>query len=254
MSISRRALIIINPGEPGDENYAEGVYKDAENYHSFFTDPLGGYWYDSEIKILETPSKNDVYHELVKLNDCDFSIVIFCGHGYHSSRSHTDILEIKKGVEIDSADFRDGDKRICILDNCREIIDDHPLLDHVFAESKAYTPQLNPERCRAEYNKSIDNCRSQLIVAKSCSENEYSGDNSEQGGYYSSSLLKGCGKWLSDNMNDFYKSGNTESLSIAKAHELIKEQVAKISEGQQNPAIEKPKIFRGSYLPFAVIA
>ena len=40
--MTRKALIISNPGEIGAENYCEGVLKDVENFKNYLQSPKGG--------------------------------------------------------------------------------------------------------------------------------------------------------------------------------------------------------------------
>ena len=42
--MTRKALIISNPGELGAENYCEGVKKDVANYKNFLMSAAGGGW------------------------------------------------------------------------------------------------------------------------------------------------------------------------------------------------------------------
>ena len=44
MSLSRCALLISNAGESGDEHYCKGVLVDIQNYKTFLTSPIGGWW------------------------------------------------------------------------------------------------------------------------------------------------------------------------------------------------------------------
>jgi len=53
--MKRRVLIITNAGKVGASNYCDGVLKDKENYVSFFTSAYGGYFSNSEIKVLNKP-------------------------------------------------------------------------------------------------------------------------------------------------------------------------------------------------------
>ena len=53
--MTRRALIISNPGELGAENYCEGVNKDVINYKKYLMSSVGGGWYEDEIVCLEKP-------------------------------------------------------------------------------------------------------------------------------------------------------------------------------------------------------
>ena len=56
MPITRRALLIANPGEVGDEDYCKGVYVDIKNYQQHLTSAEGGAWDGGEIQYLNRPT------------------------------------------------------------------------------------------------------------------------------------------------------------------------------------------------------
>jgi 4-hydroxy-3-methylbut-2-enyl diphosphate reductase IspH len=103
--MNRKVLLISNPGESGADNYCEGVNKDVENYKQFLLSSEGGAWYSNEIVHLERPFVYQVEEELEKIKFTDYSMVIFCGHGYVNHSSDT-ILELRKNIEISSEKFR----------------------------------------------------------------------------------------------------------------------------------------------------
>ena len=102
--MNRKVLIISNPGK--GENYCEGVNKDVENYKAFFTSALGGGWYMNEIKHLHCPNQYSVTAELDLMKDVDYSIVIFCGHGYYSSNFDETIVELQDNIDYRTSHFR----------------------------------------------------------------------------------------------------------------------------------------------------
>ena len=53
--MTRKALIVGNPGEDGAENYCAGVLKDVENFNTYLQSPRGGGWYATEITTLMRP-------------------------------------------------------------------------------------------------------------------------------------------------------------------------------------------------------
>ncbi|MCL6478698.1 MAG: caspase family protein [Peptococcaceae bacterium] len=141
--MKRHALIISNPGELGAENYCEGVKIDVKNYISFLKSPLGGTWYDSEITHLDRPSRANVHNAITNISLCDYTFIVFCGHGYFSASKESTILELRKNEEIDSLDLRNGArKRTIILDCCRKIEKDiitETTIIAKFAEARALT-------------------------------------------------------------------------------------------------------------------
>ena len=259
--MKRKILIITNPGEKGDEHYCNGVYVDADNYKSFFKAPYGGYWSEqTEILHLDKPSKIVVNREINELGLCDFSILIFCGHGFYSSHSDSNIIQLNKDDRIDSLDLRKAyNKRIIILDSCREVSKEY-ITDNVIIKAKLFTEslsglsKLHPEQCKKYYNQTIENCKNQLIVSYSCNLNEFAGDSSSKGGYYSSSLLKVARKWVDDKIDSIDLDKDYLTVNFPRLHEDSIPLTVRLSSGEQNPQIDKPRLpSTEKYLPFAII-
>ncbi len=259
--MKRRILLITNPGKKGDENYCAGVYKDQENYFSFFKQPFGGYWSDSELKHLDKPSKAAVIKEidLLATDEIEFSIIIFCGHGWYSSISSSNILCLNdSNEEIDSLDFRvKANKRIIILDSCRKV---HP--EYITESVKMFgreilekAMKLNPQECKKYYNAAISSCAKQIINSYGCDINEYCNDSSTSGGYYSSSLIKGARNWVDNKIStNIDLSKEYSALRFPAAHDTSIPNVIKLSGDTQHPQIDKPRADSNDYLPFAIVA
>lgn len=259
--MKRRIIIITNAGKVGTDNYCEGVYKDSLNYSSFFTKAYGGYYSTDEIRILNKPSIIKVRLELSLLNidNIEFSIIIFCGHGWYSTISESNIFCINDTEEMDSLEFRkNAKKRIIIEDNCRK-----PHAEYLFesqlktfsALSDSKKQLLNPEECKLYYNKQISDCPEQLICAMACDINEVAGDSSSKGGYYSSSLIKETVNKVESDLNSINLSKDYIVYKFPTCHVNAIPRVQQLSGNKQNPQIEKPKFPNSNdYLPFAVIA
>ncbi len=258
--MKRKVLIIINPGVVGDEHYCKGVYVDRDNYKAYFMSSIGGYWNESEIIIREKPSRGTVLLDLVSMSDCDYSIVIFCGHGYYSERTMSNMLILNDENQVlDSDKIKQGcTKRLIILDCCRDILPEYAIESEELRKAirlfdSVSGKRLRPERCKRIYNEWIhNNCPNQIIVGLGCAIDESCGDSS-RGGYYSLSLLKAA-RQIGDDMfeNADLMGGGYEVSSFVRCHNGSKELVAKISGNKQNPDIEKPR--SGNYLPFVVVA
>lgn len=262
--MKRRILIIANPGKSGEPNYCEGVFKDKENYALFFKSAIGGYYSDSEIRVFDKPSKVKLKSEIELLNTdkIDFSIIVFCGHGFYSTISETNILCINDTERIDSAEFKKNySKRIVIEDNCRE-----KLAEYLFESvQKAFNATRlfdsggklpNPELCKYYYNKRIENCQEQLICATSCNIGETAGDSSSLGGYYSYYLLKETQSLAETALRSLnQRSIEHQVFSFPHCHNLAVPKVQGKTANKQNPQIDKPRFYNeSSFLPFAVIA
>lgn len=261
--MKRRILIITNAGKVGAANYCEGVFKDKANYISFFKAAYGGYYSDLEIKVFDKPSKIKVRQELTLLttDSIEFSILIFCGHGWHSTVSNSNIFQINDIEEIDSLEFRKGaKKRIIIEDNCRKPYPEYikESLTKAFSARALFDDkrqQPNPEQCKLYYNKRISNCPEQLIIAMACDIGELAGDSSSNGGYYSSSLLRQTLNTAEADLKSIDLSKSYKTYNFPSSHNNAVPIVRTLSGDKQNPQIEKPRLTDShDYLPFAVIA
>jgi len=247
----RHALLISNPGEPGTENYCEGVKVDIANYTSFLKSALGGTWYDAEITHLHRPSESGAKDAISNISSNDYTLVVFCGHGYYSAHRESTILELRKGEEIDSLDLRKGaNKRTIILDCCRKVERDiihEAALTAKFAEARAV---LNRSECRKYFEAQLGKCSSGIVVGYACSKDETAGDSQSRGGYYSYSLLKSTATWHKTNNIDL--SSEWKAFSVVAAHNSSIKEVSRLSGGNQNPEIEKPR--SEPYFPIAIMA
>ena len=234
--MNKKIVIISNPGEYGAENYCEGVNVDVEQYISYFTTPLGGAWYESEISHLNRPSVSAVRAAVSDLDKLDYSIILFCGHGWYSSIDKATILELRKGQEISEMDLRrGGGKRTIAMES--------------FSMDRSPS-DLSRTECRKYYEKSISDASSGLVVTHGCAINETAGDSETYGGYYSGSLRESAADWFKNNRTDL--STNYSAFSIVAAHKKACDLVRNMSGERQNPEIEKPR--SGSYFPFAIVA
>lgn len=241
--MSRKALIISNPGEIGAENYCEGVNKDVINYKDFLMSPQGGYWFENEIICLKRPSFEVLDSYMKSLNNIDYTMIIFCGHGY-SYKDET-IIELKNDCDVYADSLKNGAiKRTIILDCCRKgakSIDESIIHEYASLIQKSTMDGMS---ARKYYDELISSCPNDVVVTYACDLNETAKDDSRKGGYYSYSLLQCARQWAEQ--STFSKSYQ----SIVTAHE----QAAKItkvkSNYEQNPQIEKPK--STPYFPFVV--
>ncbi|MFZ2396429.1 MAG: caspase family protein [Smithella sp.] len=249
--MKRSALIISNPGEQGAQNYCEGVKVDVTNYTSFLKSALGGTWYDYEIVHLGRPSKSQAITAIEKLSSNDYTLIVFCGHGYYSSRQESTILELRKNEEIDSLDLRKGaKKRTIILDCCRKVEKDIITEARMAAKFMEAHAELNPSECRKYFEKKLEECSTGIIVGYACSKNETAGDSESSGGYYSYSLLRCVTDWREKKNIDLSKSW--ASFSAVEAHNGSTAIVSRLSGGTQNPEIEKPR--SEPYFPIGIMA
>jgi len=251
MAVSRSALIITNPGEVGSEGYCEGVNKDAQLYRSFLLSPVGGAWRSSELSTLKQPSRQEVRDAVSAIAGADYSLVAFCGHGYYSASKDSTILELRKGIELDSVELRQGaTKRTIVLDCCRKV--HRPMaLDEAMRKSIAKADAVvDPKESRKYYDKSIADCSDGIVVLFGCSIGETAGDDAQRGGFYSYNLVESTRDWARD--NDVDTATDYSVCSVVRAHAKALPRVTQLSGGTQTPTIQKPR--SEPYFPFGIVA
>jgi hypothetical protein len=243
--IKRKALIIGNPGEQGKENYCNGVNHDLDNYRDFLLSPFGGYWYPTEVNTLLKPSTTTVRNALFEIQKCDYSMIIFSGHGIYSKISNSTLLELNYTDVFDSVNLRKGaEKHTLILDCCRMV--DKELFEEMTIIAKALESRamINPMKFRERFDREIENCSNGIVAMYACAINEKAGDDSQRGGYYSSNLISNAREYCNSSLNF------SEILSVVQAHDMTIKSVVEKSNNQQHPQIDKQR--SGPYFPFAI--
>lgn len=240
--MTRKALIISNPGEKGDENYCEGVNVDVQNYKNFLMSAEGGWWYESEIVCLEKPTPELLNKWLQQMKNIEYTIIVFCGHGY--SYENDTIIELNKDCGYNSNSLKNGaNKRIIILDCCR-VVSNYLMHEKIYEYASAIKKSvIDSISARLYYDELIQKCSKGVVVAYSCDMDETAGDDSKNGGYYSYSLLQAARGFAEKSI---YKSHE----SIVSVHNKAAESTKFKSGGTQNPQIEKPRSL--PYFPFVV--
>lgn len=253
MPITRRALLIANPGEIGQENYCRGVYVDIHNYRQFLASASGGAWNDDvEIFTLNKPTKKELALPLIKCELADYSFILFTGHGCFSEELQEPVLDLGSGETICLSDLlAPNTKRTVILDCCQkvertELLENRNIIKAAMAETRRREP--NREKCRQVFDAQIAAASTCSVIPQSCCKDEYSTADNELGSRYATSLIVAADRWASEQATTSWLS--EDSYSIVAAHERAAAMTSRLSAGDQNPTISKAKT--GPYFPFAV--
>ena len=252
MPITRKALLISNPGETGEENYCKGVYADIKNYQDLLVSPEGGAWDPNEISRLDRPTANNVRICLAICSLHDYALVMFTGHGWYSSPERDQILELRKGEEIASLELHKGaKKRTIILDCCQKVHTESlaAMKERIALANKALGRTPNRDTCRRLFLDGIQSASNAIVKLTSCSISEVATDDDSRGGRYNASLIECVHDWAIAQANDRF-SCSSATLSIVTAHECAAAKTRKLSAYLQNPTIEKPRT--EPYFPIAV--
>lgn len=242
--MTRRALIISNPGELGAENYCEGVNKDVINYKKYLMSSVGGGWYEDEIVCLEKPDHILLNKHIKLMEDTEYTLIIFCGHG--CTVGDETIIELNKDCDYRASSLRTGAiKRTIILDCCR-------VINNSLSESAIYEYSSKLEKsdsyiplARIYFDAAIQKCNNGIVTTFACDLNETAGDDSRLGGYYSYSLIKSAQSWERQLNNS-----SASYASIVTIHEKAATMTRMKSGNEQNPQIDKPR--NSPYFPFAI--
>ena len=240
--MTRKMLIIANPGETGAENYCEGVNRDVVQYKKFFISNSGGAWEPKEINILIRPSPFKVDFALKELKTVDYSMVVYCGHGY-SRKSGATMVELPTNCDYDSNKFNRGaHKHTVILDCCRATYE--PIYE---SAQERYDLMIEHSAARnlarARFDNVIQSCSPGLVVLYACNIGETAGDDEVKGGVYSHALRSAA-------INLSRVTAGSGTASVVQIHNIAAENVRRETGGHQNPQIIKPR--SSPYFPFCV--
>jgi len=247
--IQRKALLI---GAPDQD--IPGVKLDIKNMKNFLLSSMGGAWRESEITCLTNPKKNEVEFAIKRLQDCDYSFILFAGHGFYSIKDQCTTLNINESETLSSKKLRFGAKKhTIILDCCRVLVND--LLLEMSLEAMTYDSAiktLDLSECRRYFDKRITECDSGIVVINSCDVKETAGETSNKGGYYSSSLINVAKELVENKLITIDLKNKYKIFSINECHEKASILVKELSGNRQNPTFEGPRT--KVKFPFAIVA
>jgi hypothetical protein len=250
--MTRAALLISNPGEPGAENYCKGVYVDVENYRRLLRSPEGGAWEEKEITILDRPTVATVRLHLALLSFTDYVFLMFTGHGWYSAPDRDRILQLRAGQDIASLELKKSARRRTIILDCCQEVHAESLKEsrsvEFSAKSAAQIRQANRATCRRLFDQALLSAPMGILEMNSCSITELSTDDDDRGAHYNGSLIECVDDWSLSQAKNFY--GGNSVLSCPVAHECAAQKTRDLSGGLQNPTIEKPRT--APYFPIAV--
>jgi hypothetical protein len=243
----RKALLIAHPGN-GEERLL-GVYEDLKRYQRFLRSPIGGWWDDEEIVVLEEPDAKEVLSAIRSISDADYSLVMFSGHG---RKPGTSTLISLGDDELAAPRLYTARRQTVILDCCRYAPPPTLIVEELaksIAKAKAF---LDPARCRYLYEKRIRESAGGRVLMYACSPGGFAyvldGDPNA-GGVYAQTLIDVAVNWAKQKRHERLRH---VILSVVGAHGLAKQQVEIESEGDQEPSIRFPKA--SPHYPFCVVA
>ena len=81
--MNRQLILISNPGNPNDRNYAPSTGLALDRWQLFFQSPIGGFWKDNEIRRFDEqhPLDSEQFQGMISMVldsvQCDYSIIVY---------------------------------------------------------------------------------------------------------------------------------------------------------------------------------
>lgn len=159
--MNRKVLLLQNPGVEG-YNMVSTVGDALKRYKRFFKSEAGGCW-DEDNEIIEIKGNytdegeyTAVINELAEMTKCEYSIVVFVGHG--DAYNGYDEIQLSRGKTLPISAFMLNPNnnsilnRTVIIDACRCFV--APDKTQILLENASYTQsgQLNRNYCRGYYD------------------------------------------------------------------------------------------------------
>lgn len=115
---SRKAILI---GSPGSSPYLRGVQRDISGVNAHVQSYRGGHFYPREVKILNTPSADQLFDEIEK-SVVDYLFIYYSGHGCLDESGNTLLAINENEIIPDFSLFNDSRRQLIITDTCRIIL------------------------------------------------------------------------------------------------------------------------------------
>jgi hypothetical protein len=184
--MNRKAILICSPGSP----YLKGVALDIENMKNFLLSANGGSWKESEIFISRfDPDYEEIEKHLISLEEMDFSVVYYSGHGYTDQDGVGRInLNLNQNPSIRRFEHR-SKRQITIIDACRGY-SEYAGIDGLAAPavSKIKFDNNNPEHARKIFDAYTLKCSEGRVLLHAAQKGQ-NAEDTNSGGYFSSNLL-----------------------------------------------------------------
>lgn len=240
--MKRQAILIGAPGQEDAKKYLHGVEYDIKNYIKFLKSPTGGAWDKSEIISIKNPDKNTLLNTINKV-DTDYLLIVFSGHGAYSLQGQT-ILAINRTeyLTLNNLIAKKVPKQMLIVDACRSFVDSG-ISGFLGEKLRSFPSRLLKTTARQLFDGYINRCENGIVVCYSCSVGQTSFDSND-GGYFTTSLLDTTKEWLE-------KPSTFNILPIHHAFTKTKNYIVNYLTDEQTPQLKVNKQ-RKFWFPFAV--
>ena len=226
--MKRQLLLISSPGDPADKNYAPFVKDTIKRYKDYFKSSVGGGWKNSEIVEYgeDNPLTESMLDEHIKkMEDMDYSFIMFCGHGGIDSNGVSMILLPCPGGTLYPVNrLEEGGKtikRTVLVDACRSRIQTR--ITEAVGVKQDYTVVYATESVDL-YKETITKTKPHVELYQSTGPYEYANADNSFGPYYSELLLREIDKSYSLYMKCANAIGN-KVVSLKELHDSVCEKI-----------------------------
>lgn len=238
--MKRRALVIYCDNTESGE--LPGPAADNTNIREFLTSKLGGEWLPNEILSLNNPTIFGVRQAVRDfLSDCDYSFVVFSGHGFIDSHDQQQYVELIDGDIKISELVGNASRQTMIIDACRGFFTRAPQTGLMGIRAMS-EKSSNNRSTRLLFDSLVKQCEEGISILYSADVNQ-SATDSDKGGAYLYSLIEVCRNWGKTN-------GGDHVLDIKSAHNAAIPFMKDNFITNQNPVMKDEK--RLKYYPLAV--
>jgi len=199
--MKRRAILIEASAAPG-QDLLPGAALDVDTLKAWLSSNPGGAWEEDEIKVLRNPNISLVKANLILARSCDFAFITFSGHGSHPRGGDFDETEIlvNDGI-LRASDLNCGAPRCSIvIDACRYVGPE--IITESFKRGVGvvkYSRDRTREAHREMFELEVNSSDKGAIFMFSCDINEFAGESSLTGGYFTKYLVESGNAWYEKN-------------------------------------------------------
>lgn len=241
--MNRKALII-EASEVPRQDVLRGAKIDADSWRVWLKSNAGGGWFDSEIKVFNTPTIKEIENYVRYLSLCDYGFVAFSGHGYQSRELNEVKLCLRDGNLPARGLEMNASKCTIVIDACREVLSDAIMESTQESEVRSlYAKAAQLRNYRKEFEVLVDAAPAGVVWLFACDVSEAAGESSKTGGYFTQSLISAGKRASSDNVNGM------RPLMINSAFQSAKQRTMELNK-RQTPQIEAGR--RITHFPFAI--
>lgn len=237
--MKKRALLFGYNGSHENGNFLPGVRNDINRSKAFLLSDLGGQWSNREIFDKVNPSRSEIDNWIDESENCDYSLIIYSGHGGkdENGRLHIDLND-KESMRL--FELPRHNKQLMIVDACRSNMDEDEIaVGNVLLESDLRRPATS----RMIYEKAIAVAESGRVIIYATQDDQPAEDS-----VFLNILFDRCEEWEDSQSGLILNASKAYSL----CHEFM-EELNRLGECSQMPQIAG-SIKRNRHFPFAINA